>query len=237
MTLAAIVLFCFFSPASAPPLLTVMSRHNSASQSSTPNTPANSGETQEQAAPPPASQGPTSHPPITVPPSSSSAQASSAQKTPEAAKRRRRKKKVTASNCNAPASSETPNSAPSNTDAATVGSAQGSPTQSAPTNCPPPKIIVQQGGTSEPSIQLAGGAGDKAKNQRDSANQMLTSTDANLKKIAGRQLTSNQKDMVNQIHQFVEQSKAAVTAGDLDRARTFAWKAQLLSQELVNSPQ
>jgi hypothetical protein len=42
--------------------------------------------------------------------------------------------------------------------------------------------------------------------------------------------------MVNQIRQFMEQSKAAVEAGDLERARTLAWKAQLLSDELVKPP-
>jgi type VI protein secretion system component VasK len=93
---------------------------------------------------------------------------------------------------------------------------------------------VQQGGASEPSIQLAGGTPrDQTSHDRDTANQMLDTTRANLKKIAGTQLTSNQQDMVNQIHQFMDQSKAAVDAGDLDRARTLAWKAQLLSEELV----
>jgi hypothetical protein len=62
---------------------------------------------------------------------------------------------------------------------------------------------------------------------------MLAATEANLKKIAGQPLSSNQQDMVNQIHQFMEQSKAAVGDGDLERARTLAWKAQLLSDELV----
>jgi hypothetical protein len=62
---------------------------------------------------------------------------------------------------------------------------------------------------------------------------MLGSTEENLKKIAGRQLSSDQQDMVNQIRQFMEQSKAAVEDGDLDRARTLAWKAQVLSEELV----
>lgn len=96
-------------------------------------------------------------------------------------------------------------------------------------------MIVRQGGTSEPSIQLAGGAvGDQAAQQRHTANQMLGATEANLKKIAGHQLTPNQQDMVNQIRQFMDQSKSAVTAGDPERARTLAWKAQLLSEELVN---
>jgi hypothetical protein len=93
---------------------------------------------------------------------------------------------------------------------------------------------VPQGGASEPSIQLAGGTpGKQTSHDRDTANQMLDATRANLKKIAGSQLNPNQQDMVNQIHQFMDQSKTAVDAGDLDRARTLAWKAQLLSEELV----
>jgi iron uptake system EfeUOB component EfeO/EfeM len=101
-------------------------------------------------------------------------------------------------------------------------------------NCPPPKVIVRQGGTSEPSIQLAGGADPgQTSNQRDTANQMLDATEANLKKLAGKQLTPNQQDMVSQTRQFMQQSKAAVEAGDLERARTLAWKAQVLSEELV----
>ena len=35
----------------------------------------------------------------------------------------------------------------------------------------------------------------------------------------------------------MEQSKAAVGGGDLERARTLAWKAQLLSEELVKPAQ
>jgi hypothetical protein len=62
---------------------------------------------------------------------------------------------------------------------------------------------------------------------------MLESTNANLKKIAGRQLSANQQDMVTQTRQFMAQAKAAVDDGDLERARTLAWKAQLLSEELV----
>jgi hypothetical protein len=85
---------------------------------------------------------------------------------------------------------------------------------------------------------LAGGtATDQTSHQRDTANQMLGSTEANLKKIAGRQLRQNQQDMVNQIHQFMDQSKTASDAGDLDRARTLAWKAQVLSEELVKPEQ
>ena len=97
---------------------------------------------------------------------------------------------------------------------------------------------MRQGGTSEQSIQLAGGAGGtQAAVQRDTANQMLETTDANLKKAASLQLSSSQQEMLPQIKQFVEQSKTAVADGDLERARTLAWKAQVLSEELVKPPE
>ncbi len=66
---------------------------------------------------------------------------------------------------------------------------------------------------------------------------MLAETESNLKKISGQQLNSNQQDMVSQIRQFMAQSKAAVGDGDMERARTLAWKAQVLSEELVKPAQ
>jgi hypothetical protein len=164
-----------------------------------------------------------------------STQQPSPAKKPGSAKPRR-KKRLTSANCNSSPATSTASasaSSPSTADPASGGNTP-SPTASAPRNCPPSKIIVRQGGTSEPSIQLAGGAvGDQAANQRDSANQMLGSTEANLKKLAGQQLSANQQEMVTQVRQFMEQSRTAVSAGDLERARTLAWKAQLLSEELV----
>jgi hypothetical protein len=41
--------------------------------------------------------------------------------------------------------------------------------------------------------------------------------------------------MVKQVREFMDQSKAATSAGDLDQARTLAWKAQLLSEELLRT--
>lgn len=146
------------------------------------------------------------------------------------AKKRPRKKKPAVAPCDASSSSGS---------AGSSSAANGSnPTQSAETSanppakdCPPQKIVVPQGGTAEPSIQLAGG--DQASQKRDAANQMLGSTEANLKKIAGLQLSKDQKDTVAQIRQFVDQSKAALAAGDIERGRTLAWKAELLSDDLV----
>jgi hypothetical protein len=51
--------------------------------------------------------------------------------------------------------------------------------------------------------------------------------------MEGRELNSSQQEMVSQIKQFMEQSKAAVAAGDVERGHTLASKAHLLSDELI----
>jgi hypothetical protein len=99
--------------------------------------------------------------------------------------------------------------------------------------CPPPKKVVHNGGSDEPSIQLVGGtAADQALQQRSTA-QLTAATEDNLKQLAGRPLSANQQDMVNQIKQFMDQSTAAVAAGDSARGHNLAQKAHLLSEELV----
>ncbi|HET7891816.1 MAG TPA: hypothetical protein VFL34_09835 [Candidatus Sulfotelmatobacter sp.] len=148
----------------------------------------------------------------------------SSRPSPAKTTKRRPKKKAVSSNCGnvpaAPANSGSGNTAPS-------------PTAGTPANCPPSKVIVQQGGTADKSIQLAGATPGTSANQKDTANQMLAATESNLKKISGQQLNSSQQEMVSQIRQFMAQSKAAVGDGDMERARTLAWKAQVLSEELV----
>jgi uncharacterized FlaG/YvyC family protein len=66
-----------------------------------------------------------------------------------------------------------------------------------------------------------------------STDQLTVATEENLKKIAGRQLNPSQQEMVSQIKQFMEQSRTAVAAGDLERGHNLALKAHLLSDELV----
>ena len=98
----------------------------------------------------------------------------------------------------------------------------------------PKKTVVRNGSTADPVVQLAPSVTDQqASQQRQSTAQLLASTDANLNKISARQLNSSQQDMVNQIRNYVQQSKAAQAAGDLQRARNLAFKAQLLSDEVL----
>jgi len=83
-------------------------------------------------------------------------------------------------------------------------------------------------------VKLKGGSSAaQASRQRFTTNQLAQATDANLKKIAELSLTASQQEIVGQIKQFMEQSKAAVAAGDLERGHNLAMKAHLLSDELL----
>ena len=98
----------------------------------------------------------------------------------------------------------------------------------------PRKTVVRNGSTADPVVQLAPSVTDQqASQQRQSTAQLLAATDANLTKISARQLTSSQQDMVNQIRNYMQQAKTAESAGDLQRARNLAFKAQLLSDEVL----
>lgn len=99
--------------------------------------------------------------------------------------------------------------------------------------CPLPKKVVTNGGSNEPSIQLVGGETAQQTAQQRSIDELMAATTENLKKLQGRQLPASQQDTVNQIKQFMEQSKTAVAAGDLERGNNLATKARLLSDELV----
>ena len=115
---------------------------------------------------------------------------------------------------------------------------QTSTTTASAGNCPPPKIVVVQGGTSEPSVELAGGQGSGQSNQeRATANQMLETTESNLKKLGERNLSATEQETVAQVRQFLSESKTAAAGGDMERARTLAWKAQVLSEDLVKPPE
>jgi hypothetical protein len=100
--------------------------------------------------------------------------------------------------------------------------------------CPPKKVVVKNGGSDEPPVELKGDTPPaKASNDLLSTEQLHLATEDNLKKIAGRQLSPNQQEMVNQIKQFMDQSKAALADGDLERGHNLAMKARLLSDELI----
>ena len=98
----------------------------------------------------------------------------------------------------------------------------------------PEKVVINNGSTTEPRVQLSPSLSTEQQSQkRQITEQLLSTTDENLKKISERQLSATQQDTVSQIHQYLEQSKAAAAAGDLERSHTLAFKAHLLSDELL----
>jgi hypothetical protein len=107
------------------------------------------------------------------------------------------------------------------------------PKVGAPAGAEPTKTVVRNGGTAEPTVDLSPGVNQQqASHQLDETNRQLATADANLKKIAGRTLSSSQQDTLKQIKSLMEQSKTAASGGDVQGAYNLAVKANLLSAEL-----
>ena len=94
-------------------------------------------------------------------------------------------------------------------------------------------MIVHQGGANEAPTQMAPVAPEeKAEAQRAKSDSLLRATETNLKKLSGRKLNDDEQSLVNQIRQFIQQSHAALDAGDLTQGYNLASKANVLSEEL-----
>jgi hypothetical protein len=97
------------------------------------------------------------------------------------------------------------------------------------------KTVVRKGGTGDTTVQLTPAVNEAdASRQREATKQLLTSTDVNLQKLSGRQLSKDQQDTIAQIREFMEQARTADSKGDLERASKLAAKAHLLSEALAN---
>jgi sialidase-1 len=221
MLLAAILGICLLSPSpSSAAGMVLVSEPGQSAPSGTPAdapTPPPSQDSPTAAPQPEKSSAPSSQPA----PASTPAQPSPAPPTTHKGRWRRKKRAATA---------DRPNSA-----GAAKGSESRGATDSAKASggCSPAKTVVRDGGTSEPTVQLKGSGSTGGSHQGDTAEQLLASTEDKLKKTEGQQLSSTQREMVTQIRQFMDQSKAAAAAGDLNRARNLALKANLLSDELA----
>jgi hypothetical protein len=195
---------------------------------------ASSGQSQDTAAQP---QPQTSSPAQPASPTPGRQPTPSTSAKPSPTHPRRRKTIPNCSTAPTPLNPEVSNSADSSKGTGAASAKPGSPNTvstnaASPTlkPCPPAKKVIRNGGSSEPVEQLTGGTNAP---QEHSTAELNTATEENLKKIAGLQLTPSQRDMENQIKQYMEQSKAAAAAGDLDGAHNLARKAHLLSEELV----
>lgn len=98
----------------------------------------------------------------------------------------------------------------------------------------PTKTIIRNGSTTDPTVTISTALSDQqASQQLQKTNQMLAATDENLKRGAGRSLTSAQEDTVMQIKSYTEQARTAAAGGDVQRAYNLASKAKMLSADLA----
>jgi hypothetical protein len=133
-----------------------------------------------------------------------------------------------------PQPESTPKQTECNTPAFTGGESKGEKGKTSQPGDGPTKVVVRHGSTADPKIQLSPSLTQKqAAQQRQNIDQLVANTNANLKSIVGRQLSPNQQEMVNQIRKYLEQAKSATDTGDLLRAHNLAFKARLLSEELL----
>jgi len=101
-------------------------------------------------------------------------------------------------------------------------------------NAGPRKIVVREGGATEPAQQIVPGmTADEAARQRQNAEQWLSSTDSQLKQLAERNLDPRQQETVGQIRNYMKSARGALQEGDVRRASTLAEKAHLLSDDLL----
>jgi len=101
-------------------------------------------------------------------------------------------------------------------------------------NGAPHKIVVREGGASEPAAQIAPGMTPaEATRQRHNAEELLGATDEKLKQLTGRTLDAKQQETVGQIRNYMDGARSALKEGDVRRANTLAQKAHLLSEDLL----
>lgn len=97
----------------------------------------------------------------------------------------------------------------------------------------PPRVVIQEGGPNTQSGQV--GTSAPGSDNQVTTQQLLESTEANVRTITKRQLSSNEQSTLAQINDYAKQSRQAMKDGDLVRAHNLALKAHLLSDDLAKA--
>jgi hypothetical protein len=98
----------------------------------------------------------------------------------------------------------------------------------------PHKVVVREGGASEPTAQIIPGmTPQEAARRRQNAEQLLGVTDEQLKQMAERTLSAPQQQTAAQIRNYMDGARSALKEGDVRRASTLAEKAHLLAEDLA----
>ncbi len=98
----------------------------------------------------------------------------------------------------------------------------------------PPKAVVPEGSNPQAQGQLTAQL-SRQETLHDQLNtsQLLQATENNLGILSKRQLSDADQSVVQHIRSYVQQSREATQEGDVERAYNLAFKAHLLSDELV----
>ncbi|MGA8540203.1 MAG: hypothetical protein WB566_11940, partial [Terriglobales bacterium] len=106
--------------------------------------------------------------------------------------------------------------------------------QTPPSNVAPRRIVVREGGATEPAAQIVPGISPaEAARQRQKAEDLLSSTRGQVQQLSGRTMDAQQQETVGQIRNYMEGARAALKEGDVQRAGTLAGKAHLLADDLA----
>ena len=98
----------------------------------------------------------------------------------------------------------------------------------------PRKIVIREGGASEPAAQIAPDITPvEATQERQGTEQLLGAAGNELKQLAGRTLDARQQETVGQIRNYMDGARSALHEGDVRRASTLAQKAHLLAEDLA----
>ena len=98
----------------------------------------------------------------------------------------------------------------------------------------PRKVIVREGGAREPAEQIAPDmTPEESTRERQRAMQSLDSADGRLRLLASRELSSQQRETVAQVHNYMNGAHSALKTGDVRRANILAEKAYLLADDLA----
>ena len=100
--------------------------------------------------------------------------------------------------------------------------------ENTPAPAPPPPAPAQQ---QQGSLTASVAHGDPL-HQKVDTQQLIDATENNLRSVT-RNLSDDEQVMIAHIRSYIQQSKYAITDGDLERAYNLALKARLLSDELV----
>jgi hypothetical protein len=87
----------------------------------------------------------------------------------------------------------------------------------------------------EPTLVPELSAGELSSAKTDTQHS-LDIAEQNLTFVQGKQLTAAQRDVISKIHVFIDGTHDAMRIQDWQRAKNFAKKAEVLSQELTNHP-